>query len=840
MTAVRGLRLHRHALVLALASASIAAWPAGPALAQAAGAVRDYALAPGPLADVLNGIARGGGMTLVLDPAQLGSRRTRPVHGRYTPVQAIEAALDGSGLALRRDGGSFYSLAAAPPAPAPVPAGEPGAVVALSEVTVSAKRDARAATYDTPGSVDVITREDIERLPPRNTSDLFADTPGVYTANDRQNPALAVNIRGMQDFGRVSVTLDGARQNFQQTGHGNNGSVYIDPELLAGVTVEKGPSTGVGGAGVIAGVVNFRTLDAPDLLGPKDKFGGRINATTGSNAYHFAGSAATAWRPDEHLEFVAALSRKNVGAFDTGTHGAVPRDTRPFGEPVPGVVQYSGQDQWSGLFKATLRPNADHELKFGYVGFDARFTTGSNGFETRNRLRTETITANYVYDPGVPAVDLRANLYYTRTRNDQTPDGTASAPGIASHLETNTVGGSVANTSRFALPYVSAAASYGAEVFYDWTSPNSSLGGPDDPLLSIGATPKGNRVLGGLFTDLKLTHQEWLELDAGLRYDMYRLSGDGQLFSGQIDNGSGMTPRFTSVYTPIALTRHGQKLSPKVTLALKPAQGLQFYASYGQGYRPPAITESLMSGSHPGMPFPLFPNPYLRPEESRSWEIGASYKLDGLALARDKLRAKAAWFDTRVKHYMMNAAIMTPFDQSAFDYRYGFVNLDNPVTFKGLELQMEYDAEVAFFNGSYTRTLSDLGDGSYDPFPFGTRVASPNPGIRGTRDGLLFFQLPPRDKFSLSGGVRLFARKLVLGARWQYASGNPIPMQYGSVNDWSSYHVTDLWAAWQVQRQVTLRLALQNVFDKRYGEPMGTEYYLAPGRTALLTATYTF
>ena len=49
------------------------------------------------------------------------------------------------------------------------------------------------------------------------------------------DPATAINIRGLQDFGRVAVVVDGARQNYQRTGHFANGSFFLDPELVGEV-----------------------------------------------------------------------------------------------------------------------------------------------------------------------------------------------------------------------------------------------------------------------------------------------------------------------------------------------------------------------------------------------------------------------------------------------------------------------------------------------------------------------------------------------------------------------------------------------------------------------------
>ena len=54
--------------------------------------------------------------------------------------------------------------------------------------------------------------------------------PGVSTEENADDPATAINVRGLQDFGRVAVTIDGARQNFQRSGHNANGMFYFEPK----------------------------------------------------------------------------------------------------------------------------------------------------------------------------------------------------------------------------------------------------------------------------------------------------------------------------------------------------------------------------------------------------------------------------------------------------------------------------------------------------------------------------------------------------------------------------------------------------------------------------------
>ena len=72
------------------------------------------------------------------------------------------------------------------------------------------------------------------------------------------------------------------------------------------------------------------------------------------------------------------------------------------------------------------------------------------------------------------------------------------------------------------------------------------------------------------------------------RYDAYELEGGG----------------FRSA---------GDRVSPKVTLGVSPLMGIEFFGTYAEGYRAPAIPETLISGIHPFPPFGIRPNPRCGP-----------------------------------------------------------------------------------------------------------------------------------------------------------------------------------------------------------------------------------
>jgi hemoglobin/transferrin/lactoferrin receptor protein len=129
-------------------------------------------------------------------------------------------------------------------------------VQSLDTITVAASKTEERA-IDALAPVSIVTLEQIQGLQPKRLSDIFYNVPGVTFQERGDDPATVINIRGLQDFGRVAVVVDGARQNYQRTGHNANGSFFLDPELVGGVDVVRGPTANIYGSGAIGGVVAF-------------------------------------------------------------------------------------------------------------------------------------------------------------------------------------------------------------------------------------------------------------------------------------------------------------------------------------------------------------------------------------------------------------------------------------------------------------------------------------------------------------------------------------------------------------------------------------------------------
>lgn len=689
----------------------------------------------------------------------------------------------------------------------PAPAAD--GAVALEEIDVIGQmlrgwQGASDAVYETPGSVAQIGREEIDaRGGARNAADLFRGVAGVDAVMDRQNPGVNVNIRGLQDQGRVNMSIDGARQNFQQSGHGATSLVYLDPELLSRIDIEKGPTSTAGGAGVIGGVVNFRTLEFDDVATGGKDWGARINATTGSNAFDFNGSLAAAAKISDAFEVVAGAGRKKLGEYKAGTRGDLTYSGP--GEPA----EFTTQDQWSWLLKARADISDTQQVKLTYTGVDAKFGTGTGQYIDTNKVTTHNVIGDYRWTPGNDWADLSAKLYFTRTENEQYRPARSSYGAFNVDYRIDTVGGSLSNVTRFSVPMFDAALTYGGEYFRDKTA-TASFGAdptdnPDGSWFS-GSNPEGERGVGGAFANLELKHGDFLQIIAGGRYDHYDMIGDTTVYA---DDSAGV---------PFNVDKSGGRFSPTATVAVTPVTGAQVYASYKQGFRPPNLMEAVIGGQHIGGGIFSVPNPDLKPELSETWEAGLNLKYDGVFTESDAFRAKLAIYTTDVRNFITLAAYQGTTLNTA-------VNLKEKTRLKGFDAEANYDAGAFYIGGAASFLDANYGE-DYDV-----------PG--GGFSFLTNIYLPPKRKLSLDGGLRFFDRNLTVGGR----ATNVIPEDniglFGTY-PYERYTLLDAYLSYKFNDNFTVRASVENIRNVAYVEAMSSAVSPSPGRTFTVGASARF
>jgi hemoglobin/transferrin/lactoferrin receptor protein len=233
-------------------------------------------------------------------------------------------------------------------------------VQSLDTITVAASKTEERA-IDALAPVSVVTLEQIQGLQPNRLSDILYSVPGVSVQERGDDPATVINIRGLQDFGRVAVIVDGARQNYQHTGHNANGSFFLDPELIGGVDVVRGPTANIYGSGAIGGVVSFRTKDINDVLRPGERWGVDMTGSYGSNTDRGLGSVFGGVRADPNVDIFGGAVYRTQGNYKDGNGTEIGN---------------TGNEIAGGLMKLTVRPAEGHEIKFGGVFQDYQYGIG--------------------------------------------------------------------------------------------------------------------------------------------------------------------------------------------------------------------------------------------------------------------------------------------------------------------------------------------------------------------------------------------------------------------------------------------------------------------------------
>lgn len=639
---------------------------------------------------------------------------------------------------------------------------------------------------DSMESVSRIGPEDLSRRMPTTANDVFFGTPGVAIQTDARRAGSAANIRGLQDFGRVQVIVDGARQNFNRSGHGTSAMFFVDPNLLESVEVVRGPVANTYGSGAIGGVMMFNTRRADSFLAADERTALQTSLSYDTNAQGVTASAIGAARLTDQASIIGNVAWRDFKDYTDG-HG----DT----------VSGSSFDVVSGLIKATLAPTEIVTLDLGWNG--NRDQWEESGGTSEIQVQQNTYTAQFeLNDPDNRWIDLHVNASVntvdlnSRTRVDRSQFSSETGlpitipAGSETTYDLTTTAVDAWNTTRFNTGPISHEVTYGGDWVRDDITTRSPAGGADV------YTPSGERTVWGLYLQTKMTF-DWLQLIGAVRYDRYELTG-----TNVSSSGDRVSPRFTVGVTPF---EQG------------PLSGLQIYGTYAEGYRSPSITETVMSGLHPsGVVFPFLPNPTLEPETARTVEVGINYGYDDLVDPGDSLRIKAAYFDNAISNYI-GLRTLSPFvpgsgctfvpGPSRIPVCYQYDNFAS-ASISGFELEAHYDRP-----GWFAGVNASIIDGHTEE----AGVITPLITV-------------PTTQITGEAGIRLFDGRLTLGGEVQH---NWAPRAV-TMDD---YTLTNLFASYQLLDNVALTGRVDNVFDVRYANPLNvstTSTVYEPGISARL------
>ncbi|WP_329741693.1 TonB-dependent receptor [Dyella sp. A6] len=208
---------------------------------------------------------------------------------------------------------------------------------------------------DSDDIVEVITAEDIGKLPDASIAESLSRLPGLATQRGADGMANKISIRGMSsDF--VGTTLNGREE--ASTGE-NRGVDYnqYPAELISGVTVYKTPDATLVGQG-LSGTINLHTIRPLDFK--KMELAANLRGEWNSNGSQHAGAASANTGHRASISFIDQFLDHTLGVAVGFAQLATPVQQKQYQSWWWSVDNGSaGIDQnWGGPHTAGLPDNA--------------------------------------------------------------------------------------------------------------------------------------------------------------------------------------------------------------------------------------------------------------------------------------------------------------------------------------------------------------------------------------------------------------------------------------------------------------------------------------------------
>jgi len=472
-------------------------------------------------------------------------------------------------------------LAARAEGPTPAAEAEPDDTVVYraEEIIVADQRIRPAEIFEaTPVEIEVLTAEEIERMPAQNGADVLGFTPGIRLQQRVQGEDAAVSIEGMPATYTL-ILVDGHRYSGEIGGTSDLRDFQLANlerlEIIRGASgLRYGPEAG-------GGVINFVTKPAPRDGSTRAEG----QAGYGSDRRIYATGTAAGGTGD--VGATLSYTRDQIDGYDpppdTGNAVFIPSgsDSRLAIDDVYGTIEADPHDRVSLRSRVGFRRELD-----SLADPDGLAPPG------------ERWTCRWLFGQDVglqlgDSTELVASINYFDARTD-------SEVGREFTLEESEVEIDAEVASFLPLGSTSHLLSFGLEA----TTPRLHLDdegpppSPNDPTPSRVRVDEGFETLGlYAITESQLTR--WMDVQAGLR------------------------AQFHTEFEPTFL--------PQVAFLFRPWQGddggsLALRVSYGRNRRTPSLRD-LYQPDSPQLGFSYFlsGNPDLQPETSDSYRASIEY-----------------------------------------------------------------------------------------------------------------------------------------------------------------------------------------------------------------------
>ncbi|CAN5202517.1 TonB-dependent hemoglobin/transferrin/lactoferrin family receptor [soil metagenome] len=706
-------------------------------------------------------------------------------------------------------------------APVATPVEDPQ-VHTLAPITVLATRT-RTPIDEVAATVTVFTDAEIERQLFTDIKDLVKYEPGVsvVTQPARFGAALGTagragaegfTIRGLGGE-RVLMVVDGVRTpdgfvfGAQSVGRGG----YSDLDLMKSVEILRGPASALYGSDGVAGAVSFTTKDPEDILRDGRSWGARARVGYNSADEGMTEAVVFAGRLGEQWSGLIGYTRRDSSETEAQGDATGEEVTSTGGITYSNRTLANPQDIRSDALLAKLvwdfAPNQSLRLTYdGYrsdtdsivlSGRTARAVaatpptaaTAVLNLTAADETQRDRVSLDWRLDDAFGLDEAQVAVYgqkattrqFTfedRVLTDRTRDNTFDNAvfGVAAHARKTvafggaehrlTVGGDWSRTTQ--------------EGVRDGTIP------PAGETFPTSAFPRTDYTLGGVFIQDEIVLLDGsLRIIPAVRYDAYELSTDTDpLYLGtRADQSDG-------------------HVSPKVGVVWQATHGFQLFANYAEGFKAPTPSQVNNYFANLAFGYTSLPNPNLRPETSRSTEIGLRMRDQDFAFGRMAFQIVA--FHSEYQDFIsqqVTSGAGTPTNPLV----YQFVNFAS-VEVNGLEGRANIDWDngfsarfgAAWATGDQTTGGVEASLATIDPVKLVGGLAWNDPAGRFGGEAVVTWS-DSKDP-TKTNGVSCYNASPALGCLVGEA-----------------FTVVDLTGYWNFTDTVTARVGVFNVLDETYG-----------------------
>jgi iron complex outermembrane recepter protein len=680
-----------------------------------------------------------------------------------------------------------------------------------------------------PGSVSVVTRDDIDKAPRASIKELVRNQEGVITGQLRGVSDLSpeITVRGIPNQARTMLLIDGIPMNTSYSGQAQ-ALGGIDTEDLKQVEIVRGPFSSLYGSAAMGGVVNFITA-MPESSEYKASMGYGDAFEDGRAQRMTKGHLSAAQKFNDRLKAKVSYGWVDSDGYqsDFVTTATAPTGVTGFSRQPTNIggTQYVLGNKGNGAIerrdlttKVELKPGDLDVLTMTYMQSEVRnqfndpqsylrdgagnivFSAGTNPrqsafLSTINEMNNDI----YAIDWRHRFADSRLSVKLSNLQVDEwysqaaaTTPLTGGAGTLTPRYSENTLldmvwekpignsllllGGGYKRTRSIADTY----------NMSDWVSPSSKT--------SQTTSSGGKERVIALFADWQAEFSEKIGVSLGGRFE--RWTG----FDGYTaDYTAPSNTTLNQQYAPQTKTNFSPKLSGSYRLT--PSTRLK--ASWGTAFRAP---DALVLYRNYGTTTQYVSNPALKPETSESVDLGIEQETVAKGL-----------FKAYLFHTQLSDMISTR-DLNARGTIKERINVGKAKT-EGIELSLVQPlTQQVKLTTNYTRTNSRVIENEYEPNSVGQRLTS-----------------VPRDMFNLGisyddNTVYGLMNYQYMSKRYFNSSNNDTTS--GVLGSYDPYHLVNAKVGYRFTKQFDLSLAVSNLLDKEFYNSIKTE-----GRAWFLQAT---